>query len=230
MKKIALLIPCYNEDKTIEKVITDFIKEFPELKIYVYNNNSTDNTCNVLNNLKIPIIVRNEYNQGKGNVIKRMFSEIEADIYVMVDADDTYSAKDIKKLIEPIKNGTADMVVGDRITSGIYKKENRRKFHRFGNYLVNKIVNILFKNNLKDVMSGYRAFSKNFVKNICIKSTGFEIETEMTLIALNKRFIIKEVPISYKERKEGSVSKLHTIKDGIRVLKTIFNIYIKYDV
>lgn len=226
MEKIALLIPCFNEEKTIKKVIMDFIAELPELEIYVYNNNSTDNTCNILNNLKDKIIVRNEYNQGKGNVVRTMFSEVEADIYVMVDGDDTYSAKDIKKLIEPIKNGTADMVVGDRITGGTYRKENRRKFHKFGNYLVIKIVNILFNNKLKDIMSGYRAFNKKFIKNIQIQSSGFEVETEMTLKALERKFVIKELPISYKERKEGSVSKLNTFKDGMRVLKTILNMYI----
>ena len=228
MKKIALLIPCFNEEKTIEKVIMDFITELPELEIYVYNNNSTDNTCNILNNIKVPIIVRNEYNQGKGNVVRRMFREINADIYVMVDGDDTYSAKDIKKLIEPIKNGTADMVVGDRITSGLYKKENKRKFHEFGNNLVKKMINILFNSNLQDVMSGYRAFNKVFVKNVPILSSGFEVETEMTLTALDRKFIIKEVPVNYKDREKGSVSKLNTFKDGINVLKTILNMYKNY--
>lgn len=228
MEKVALIIPCFNEEKTIEKVVMDFITELPELEIYVYNNNSTDNTYNILNNKKLPIIVRNEFNQGKGNVVRRMFREVNADIYVMVDGDDTYSAKDIKKLIEPIKNGTADMVVGDRITSGAYKKENKRRFHEFGNNLVKKMINTLFKSNLQDVMSGYRAFNKVFVKNVPILSSGFEVETEMTLTALDRKFIIKEVPVDYKDRKDGSVSKLNTFKDGINVLKTILEMYKNY--
>ena len=219
-QKIAILIPCYNEEKTIEKVVLDFKKELPDAQIYVYNNNSTDGTLQIINSMR-GINVKNEYNQGKGNVVRRMFREIDADIYVMVDGDDTYPAEEVHKLIEPIVQGTADMTVGDRLSNGTYKNENKRKFHDFGNNLVKKSINLLFRNNLKDIMSGYRAFSRIFVKNIPILSPKFEVETELTLSALDKKFIIKEIPIIYRDRPEGSVSKLNTIQDGIKVTKTI---------
>ena len=223
MEKIAVLIPCYNEEITIKKVIEDFKKELPDADIYVYNNNSKDKTYEIAK--ECGVIVRNEYNQGKGNVIRRMFREIDADIYVMVDADDTYPAEMVHKLIEPIKKGEADMVVGDRLSNGTYKKENKRKFHDFGNNLVKKAINTAFKSNLKDIMTGYRAFNKIFVKNIPVLSSKFEIETEMTLHALDKKFIVKEIPIEYRDRPEGSVSKLNTLKDGFKVLKTIVKMY-----
>ena len=225
--KIAVLIPCYNEEKTIEKVVLDFKKELPDADIYVYNNNSTDNTIDILNKLN-GIIVRNEYNQGKGNVVRRMFREIDADIYVMVDGDDTYPASEVHKLIQPIIDGKADMTVGDRLSNGTYKNENKRKFHQFGNSIVKKSINILFKTNLKDIMSGYRAFNKMFVKNTPILSSKFEIETEMTLSALDKKYIIEEIPIIYKDRVSGSYSKLNTIDDGIKVSKTILKMYKDY--
>lgn len=223
MEKIAILIPCYNEEITIKKVIEDFRKELPNSDIYVYNNNSTDKTYEIAK--ECGAIVRNEYNQGKGNVIRRMFREVDADIYVMVDADNTYPAKSVHELIAPIKEKRADMVVGDRLSNGTYKKENKRKFHGFGNNLVKHAINTAFKANLTDIMSGYRAFSKIFVKNIPVLSSKFEIETEMTLFALDKKFIIKEVPIEYKDRPEGSFSKLNTIKDGVKVIKTIIKMY-----
>lgn len=222
-EKIAVLIPCYNEEVTIKKVIEDFKKELPEADIYVYNNNSKDKTYEIAS--KCDAIVRNEYNQGKGNVVRRMFREIDADIYVMVDADDTYPAEFVHKLIEPIRNKTADMVVGDRLSNGTYKKENKRMFHNFGNNLVKKAINTIFKSNLNDIMSGYRAFNKMFVKNIPVLSSKFEIETEMTLHALDKKFIVKEIPIEYRDRPEGSVSKLNTINDGMKVIKTIIKMY-----
>ena len=225
--KVAVLIPCYNEEKTIKKVVMDFKNELPDADIYVYNNNSTDNSLEILKNIN-GIIIRNEYNQGKGNVVRRMFREVDADIYVMVDGDDTYPAEDVHKLILPIIEGKADMTVGDRLSNGTYKNENKRKFHEFGNNLVKKSINILFKNNLQDIMSGYRAFNKIFVKNIPILSPKFEIETEITLSALDKRFIIKEIPIIYRDRPEGSVSKLNTIQDGIKVSKTILKMYKDY--
>lgn len=225
--KIAVLIPCYNEEKTIKKVVMDFKKELPDADIYVYNNNSNDNSMKILSGIN-GITVRNEYNQGKGNVVRRMFREVNADIYVMVDGDDTYPAEDVHKLILPIIEGRADMTVGDRLSNGTYKNENKRKFHEFGNNLVKKSINILFKNNLQDIMSGYRAFNKIFVKNIPILSPKFEIETEITLSALDKRFIIKEIPIIYRDRPEGSVSKLNTIQDGIKVSKTILKMYKDY--
>ena len=226
-QKIAVLIPCYNEEKTIEKVVVDFKRELPNAKIYVYNNNSKDKTLQIVNSID-GIIVKNEYNQGKGNVVRRMFREIDADIYVMVDGDDTYPAESVHKLLEPIIKGTADMTVGDRLSNGTYKNENKRRFHEFGNNLVRKSINLLFRNNLKDIMSGYRAFNRFFVKNIPILSPKFEVETELTLSALDKRFIIKEIPIIYRDRPEGSISKLNTIQDGIKVSKTILKMYKDY--
>lgn len=225
--KIAVLIPCYNEEKTIEKVVLDFKKELPDADIYVYNNNSTDATMDILNKLN-GIIIRNEYNQGKGNVVRRMFREVDADIYVMVDGDDTYPASEVHKLIQPVIDGKADMTVGDRLSNGTYKNENKRKFHQFGNNIVKKSINILFKTNLKDIMSGYRVFNKMFVKNTPILSSKFEIETEMTLSALDKKFIIQEIPIIYRDRVSGSYSKLNTIDDGIKVTKTILKMYKDY--
>lgn len=226
MEKIVVLIPCYNEEITIQKVVTDFKKELPNCEVYVYDNNSKDAT--VAKAIDAGAIVRYEYNQGKGNVIRRMFREIDADIYVMVDGDDTYPANQVHKLIEPIKKGEADMVVGDRLSNGTYGKENKRKFHQFGNDLVKNSINKLFKTKLNDIMSGYRAFNKIFVKNIPVLSPNFEVETEMTLHGLNKRFRIKEVQIEYKDRPSGSTSKLNTIKDGIKVLKTIIKMYKDY--
>lgn len=219
MEKIAVLIPCYNEELTIEKVIKDFKKEIPEADIYVYNNNSKDKTAEIASNAGA--IVRNEYRQGKGNVVRTMFREIDADIYVMVDGDDTYPADEVHKLIEPIRNHEADMVIGDRLSNGTYQEENKRHFHEFGNNIVRDSINKLFKSNLKDIMTGYRVFNKFFVKNMPVMSPNFEIETEMSLHALDKKFIIKEIPITYRDRPEGSSSKLNTISDGIKVLKTI---------
>ena len=223
MKKIAVLIPCYNEEVTIEKVIKDFKKELPEADIYVYDNNSKDKTAEIAK--KNGAIVKHEYRQGKGNVVRSMFRDIEADIYVMVDGDDTYPANEVHKLIKPIEDGKADMAIGDRLTNGTYKNENKRHFHEFGNNLVKKSINKLFKTDLKDIMTGYRAFNKVFVKNMPVLSPGFEIETEMSLHALDKKFIIKEIPIVYRDRPEGSVSKLNTVGDGIKVVKTIIKMY-----
>ena len=226
-QKIAVLIPCYNEEKTIKKVALSFQKELPNAQIYIYNNNSTDKTLKIANSIP-NVIVRNEYKQGKGNVVRKMFQEIDADIYVMVDGDNTYPAKAVHKLIEPIINKEADMVVGDRLSNGTYKYENKRKFHFLGNQLVKNIINILFKSKLNDIMSGYRVFNKKLVKSVPILSEGFELETELTLSCLDKRYIIKEIPINYKDRPKGSVSKLNTFKDGFKVLKTIFKIYKNY--
>lgn len=226
-KKIAVLIPCYNEEKTIEKVVADFKKELPDAEIYVYNNNSKDRTLEIIENIE-GINIRNEYNQGKGNVIRRMFREVEADIYVMVDGDDTYPAEEVHKLILPVIEGKADMTVGDRLSNGTYKSENKRKFHEFGNNIVRDSINVLFNSNLKDIMSGYRVFNRIFVKNTPILSPKFEVETEITLSALDKKFIIKEIPIVYRDRPEGSVSKLNTIQDGIKVIKTIVKMYKDY--
>jgi len=226
-KKIAVLIPCYNEEKTIEKVVADFKKELPNAEIYVYNNNSKDKTLEIIEKIE-GINIRNEYNQGKGNVVRRMFREVDADIYVMVDGDDTYPAEEVHKLILPIAEGKADMTVGDRLSNGTYKNENKRKFHEFGNNIVRDSINVLFNSNLKDIMSGYRAFNKIFVKNVPILSPKFEVETEMTLSSLDKKFIIQEIPIVYRDRPEGSVSKLNTVQDGIKVVKTIVKMYKDY--
>ena len=226
MKKIAILIPCYNEEITVAKVITDFKKELPDALIYVYNNNSTDNTLQIA--YENGAIVKNEYRQGKGNVVRSMFRDIDADVYVLVDGDNTYPANMVHQLIKPILMETADMVVGDRISNGTYKKQNKRLFHDFGNGMVRSTINRLFKTNLKDVMSGYRAFSRAFVKNVPILSKGFEVETEITLHALDKRFIIKEIPIEYKDRPNKSKSKLNTFTDGYKVIKTIIKMLKDY--
>ena len=223
MEKIAVLIPCYNEELTIEKVIKDFKKELPEADIYVYNNNSKDRTREIA--VKNGAIVVDEYKQGKGNVVRSQFRDIEADIYVMVDGDDTYPAEFVHKLIEPVRNGEADMAIGDRLSNGTYQKENKRPFHELGNNLVKKSINVLFKTDLKDIMTGYRVFNKRFVKNMPVLSPKFEIETEMSLYALDKKYIIKEIPIIYRDRPEGSSSKLNTISDGIKVVRTIALIF-----
>ena len=224
--KIAILIPCYNEEKDIEKVVTDFKRELPEAEIYVYDNNSKDATAELAK--KAGAIVRHEYNQGKGNVVRRMFREVDADIYVMTDGDCTYPANQVHELIEPIINGTADMVVGDRLSNGSYKNENKKFLHSFGNELVKNTINSLFHVKLKDIMSGYRAFNKIFVRNMPILSPKFEIETEMTLYALDKRFIIKEIPITYKDRQNGSESKVNSVSDGIKVIRKIFSMFKDY--
>lgn len=226
MEKIAVLIPCYNEELTIEKVIKDFRKGLPEADIYVYNNNSKDKTKEIA--IKNGAIVVDEYKQGKGNVVRSQFRDIEADIYVMVDGDDTYPAEFVHQLIEPVRNGQADMTIGDRLSNGTYQKENKRPFHEFGNNLVKKAINVLFDTKLKDIMTGYRVFNKRFVKNMPVLSPKFEIETEMSLYALDKKYIIKEIPIVYRDRPEGSSSKLNTVGDGIKVVKTIARMFKDY--
>lgn len=221
--KTAVLIPCYNEEVTIAKVIKDFKKELPEAEIYVYDNNSKDKTAQIAK--ENGAIVKHEYRQGKGNVVRSMFRDVDADIYIMVDGDDTYPAQEVHKLIEPIKNGEADMVIGDRLTNGTYQKENKRHFHEFGNNLVKKAINVAFKTDLRDIMTGYRVFNKMFVKTMPVMSPKFEIETEMSLHALDKKFIIKEIPIVYRDRPEGSESKLNTVSDGMKVIKTIIKMF-----
>ena len=226
MEKIAVLIPCYNEAQTIKKVIQDFKKELPDAQIYVYNNNSKDDTKKIAE--ENGAIVVDEYKQGKGNVVRSQFRDVEADIYVMIDGDDTYPAEFVHKLIEPVRNGEADMAIGDRLSNGTYQKENKRHFHEFGNNLVKKAINVLFKTDLKDIMTGYRVFNKRFVKNMPVLSPKFEIETEMSLYALDRKYIIKEIPIDYRDRPEGSVSKLNTVSDGIKVVKTIARMFKDY--
>ena len=223
--KIAVLIPCYNEGKTIEKVVKDYKKALPEADIYVYDNNSTDDTAKIAENAGA--IVKHEYRQGKGNVIRSMFRQIDADCYIMVDGDDTYPAENAREMCNLVLDRKADMVVGDRLSS-TYFTENKRPFHNFGNRIVRFLINKLFKNNIKDIMTGYRAFSKEFVKTYPVLSKGFEIETEMTIHAVDKNFLIKEVPVAYRDRPVGSVSKLNTYRDGFKVLKMIATLFKEY--
>ena len=225
MEKIAILIPCYNESKTIEKVVTDWKRELPEAVIYVYDNNSTDNTAELAR--KAGAVVRHEYQQGKGNVVRRMFREIDAQCYIMIDGDDTYPAEYGRHMAELVLNKEADMVVGDRLSS-TYFEENKRPFHNFGNSLVRKAINQLFRTNIRDIMTGYRAFSYLFVKSFPVLSKGFEIETEMSIHAVEKNMRIENVIIEYRDRPEGSESKLNTYSDGIKVLRTIFRLYKNY--
>ena len=224
-KKIAVLIPCYNEAKTVEKVVTDYKKALPEADIYVYDNNSSDGTDKIAR--KAGAIVKYEYRQGKGNVIRSMFKDIEADCYLMIDGDDTYPAENAREMCDLILEGKADMVIGDRLSS-TYFTENKRPFHNLGNRLVRGLINKLFQSNVRDIMTGYRAFSYEFVKTFPVLSKGFEIETEMTIHALDKNFLLKEVPVNYRDRPAGSVSKLNTYRDGFRVLKTIGRLFKEY--
>lgn len=226
MKKIAVMIPCYNEELTIRKVVEDFKNELPDAYIYVYNNNSKDNTEKIAKDAGA-IVIR-EYKQGKGNVVRSMFRDIDADIYVMVDGDDTYPAEEVHKLIEVVESGMADMAIGDRLSNGTYIKENKRNFHNFGNVLVKNTINFIFKSKLNDIMTGYRVFNREFVKNMPVLSPGFEIETEMTFHALDRNYSIVEVPITYRDRPAGSVSKLNTFSDGFKVLLTIFKMFKNY--
>ena len=223
--KIAVLIPCYNEAKTIKKVVEDYKKALPNADIYVYDNNSTDHTDEIAR--KAGAIVRYEYRQGKGNVIRSMFKDIDADCYLMIDGDDTYPASNAKEMCDLILDKKADMVIGDRLSS-TYFTENKRPFHNFGNRLVRGLINFLFESNVRDIMTGYRAFSYEFVKTFPVLSKGFEIETEMTIHALDKNFLLKEVKVGYRDRPAGSVSKLNTYRDGFRVLKTIGRLFKEY--
>lgn len=224
-EKIAVLIPCYNEELTIEKVIKDFRKELPEADIYVYNNNSKDKTEEIAK--KNGAIVVNEYRQGKGNVVRSMFRDIEADIYIMVDGDDTYPAEFGREMVDKVLERKVDMVVGDRLSS-TYFEENKRPFHNFGNSLVRGTINRLFRSNIRDIMTGYRAFSYQFVKTFPVLSKGFEIETEMSIHAVDKNMLVENVIIDYRDRPDGSESKLNTYSDGAKVLKTIMGLYKNY--
>lgn len=225
MDKIAVLIPCYNESKTIEKVVKDFKRELPEATIYVYDNNSSDGTDEIARNAGA--IVRYERQQGKGNVIRSMFREIDAECYIMIDGDDTYPAEHARALANEVFENHADMVVGDRLSS-TYFEENKRPFHNFGNSLVRWSINQLFKTEIKDIMTGYRAFSYEFVKTFPVLSKGFEIETEMSIHAADKNMQVANVIIDYRDRPEGSESKLSTYSDGFKVLMTIARLYRTY--
>ena len=221
-KKIAVLIPCYNEELTVEKTAGDFKRVLPNADIYVYNNNSKDRTKELA--LKAGAIVKDEYRQGKGAVVRSMFRDIDADVYIMVDGDDTYPAEEVEGLITPVLEGKADMVIGDRLSSTYYT-ENKRPFHNFGNSLVKGLINFLFKSDLNDIMTGYRSFSRKFVKCMPVMSDGFQIETEMTIFALTNNMQVVNVPITYRDRPEGSESKLNTFSDGFKVLLTLFNLF-----
>lgn len=225
MDKIAILIPCYNESKTIEKVVTDFKKALPEATIYVYDNNSIDGTDKIAE--RAGAVVRYEYQQGKGNVIRRMFRDVDAECYIMTDGDDTYPAEYAREMADKVLNKHVDMVVGDRLSS-TYFEENKRLFHNFGNSVVRNSINWLFKSDIKDIMTGYRAFSYLFVKTFPVLSKGFEIETEMSIHAVDKNLFVENVVIEYRDRPEGSESKLNTYSDGIKVLKTIFQLFKNY--
>ena len=219
--KTAILIPCYNEAATIEKVVNDFKDIMPHAKIYVYDNNSTDNTAEIAANAGA--IVRHEYRQGKGNVVRSMFQDITADCYIMVDGDDTYPAEAARDFEAIILDKKADMVIGDRLSS-TYFEENDRRFHNTGNRFVRKSINAFFKSDLHDIMTGMRAFNYDFVKSFPIRSKEFEIETEMSVFALMNNFKIKEIPIEYRDRQEGSESKLNTYSDGLKVIRMIFSL------
>lgn len=225
MDKIAVLIPCYNEEKTIEKVVRDSRAALPEATIYVYDNNSTDRTVELAK--AAGAIVRHEYMQGKGNVIRRMFREIDAESYIMVDGDDTYPMEFAKEMVDKVLLHNADMVVGDRLSS-TYFTENKRPFHNFGNSIVRKSINWLFKCDIKDIMTGFRAFSYQFVKTFPVMSKGFEIETEMTIHAVNNNMQVENVIVEYRDRPEGSESKLNTYSDGIKVIFTIIRLFREY--
>lgn len=225
MDRIAVLVPCYNEAATVEKVVRDFQSACPEATVYVYDNNSSDDTAAIA--ARAGAVVRRERQQGKGNVIRRMFADIDAECYLIVDGDDTYPAEAARELVDRVLIGRADMVVGDRLSS-TYFEENKRPFHNLGNSVVRSSINFLFKNDIKDIMTGYRAFSYRFVKTFPVMSKGFEIETEMSIHAVDKNLLIENVVIDYRDRPEGSVSKLDTYSDGFKVLRTILRLFRYY--
>ena len=225
MDNIAVLIPCYNEQSTIRKVVEDFKNAIPSAIIYVYDNNSSDNT--IAEAEAAGAIVRKEPRQGKGNVLRTMFRDIDARCYIITDGDDTYPSSYAAQMAEQVLENKVDMVIGDRLSS-TYFTENKRAFHNFGNVLVRRLINMLYKSDIKDVMTGYRAFGFKFAKTFAVLSKGFEIETEMTIHALDKNLLIKNIPINYRDRPQGSSSKLNTYSDGLKVLKTIFILFKNY--
>lgn len=232
MDKIAVLVPCYNEEKTIEKVIRDFHSFIPEAHIYVYDNNSTDKTSEIVSRIQYGggtayCSLKQEFKQGKGNVVRRMFQDIDAECYILVDGDDTYPAEAAPKMVKEVLERHVDMVIGDRLSS-TYFAENKRRFHNFGNSFVRSSINKIFNSDIQDIMTGYRAFSYRFVKTFPVLSKGFEIETEMTIHAISNNMSLENVVIEYKDRPEGSVSKLNTVSDGFKVIRTIFNLFRNY--
>lgn len=225
MDQVAVLIPCYNEGSTIGKVVRDFRRVLPEAIIYVYDNNSTDHTDRIARDAGA--VVRYEFRRGKGNVVRRMFAEVDAKCYIMVDGDDTYPAEAARQMVEEVREKQADMVVGDRLSS-TYFEENKRPFHNLGNFVVRWSINALFRNDIKDIMTGYRAFSYRFVKTFPVLSHGFEIETEMSIHAIDKNMYIRNVVVNYRDRPGNSVSKLNTYSDGFKVLRTIARLFATY--
>ena len=223
--KIAILIPCYNESKTIAKVVGDFKKQLPEANIYVYDNNSTDNTADIAR--QAGAIVRYEQRQGKGNVVRRMLADIEADCYLLVDGDDTYPSDNAKEMCDIVLNEHYDMVIGDRLSS-TYFQENKRPFHDYGNRFVRYAINQIFHSDIKDIMTGYRALSRHLVMSVPLLSEGFEIETELTINVLDNQLHIKQIPVEYRDRPIGSTSKISTFKDGIKIIATIFRLFRDY--
>lgn len=225
MDKIAVLIPCYNESRTIQKVVGDFRRVLPEATVYVYDNNSTDGTGRLA--ACAGAVVRHEFRQGKGNVIRRMFREVDAECYIMADGDDTYPAEDAREMANLVLEKKVDMVVGDRLSSD-YFTENKRPFHNFGNMFVRKSINFLFQTDIKDIMTGYRAFSYEFVKTFPVLSKGFEIETEMSIHAVEKNMYVENFVVKYRDRPQGSESKLNTYSDGMKVIRTIVRLFRTY--
>lgn len=230
--QLAVVLPAYNEETAIGLTLEDFSKYLPDARYYLVDNNCTDRTVKVATlkakELELNLSVIKESIQGKGNAVRKAFAQIEADIYILVDADFTYPAEDAPKMIEMLLSDGLSMVIGDRITAGSYSLQNTRQLHSFGNKMVTKTINVLFKTNVKDVLSGYRIMDRDFVKNIPVLGQGFELETEITIHALDKRFSIYEFPINYRSRPNGSESKLHTLKDGAKVLRMIFRIFKDY--
>lgn len=227
---VAVLVPCFNEETTVGRVVADFRAALPQAHVYVYDNNSTDRTPQIVQELAEAdpqVHLRREYRQGKGNVIHAMFRDIDADCYLMIDGDDTYPSEHAAEMVQLVLSGQADMVIGDRLST-TYASQNNRPFHQFGNNLVRKLINLLFKTRVRDIMTGYRAFSRTFVKGFPVLSRGFEIETEMTIHAVDKNMRLVEVPIAYRDRPEGSTSKLNTYSDGLKVLRTIFGLFRNY--
>lgn len=224
--RIAVLIPCFNEEVTIAKVVADFKRHLPNAQVYVYDNNSTDRTAELAQ--EAGAIVRFEPRQGKGNVVRQMFRDIDADCYLMVDGDDTYPAESAYDLCAPILQHKADMTVGDRLSNGTYAEENKRAFHGFGNNLVRTMIRLIYGYGFEDVMTGYRAFSRTFVKTFPVLSEGFQIETEISIHAVDRHWRILDIPIVYRDRPEGSTSKLNTISDGIKVVLTIGSLFKNY--
>lgn len=225
-KSVAALVPCYNESLTIAKVCDDFKRYLPEATVYVYDNNSTDDTARIA--AEHGAVVVREVRQGKGNVVRQMLRDIDADCYVMVDGDDTYPIEQVREVVAPVLDGSADHVVGDRLSNGTYAAENKRAGHGFGNDLVRWLIKVLYGFEYTDVMTGYRAFSREFAKTLPVLSPGFEIETELSIHAVDKNWRIAQVPIDYRDRPEGSESKLDTVSDGVKVLKMIFSLFKDY--